>query len=243
MTRGVPQADATLHVAHTALMLAPKPKTSAEVKPWLMDGYSRVLKAKSAQQMLEGDKSANSRKVGELTMLIWDVERQLARLDKGDAVKKEFFAGILPPAQQIIDGLAKYPAPPADKDGKAKWLGDAKQELARAKAADDLLNTAWIEFKAVGFDQRTDASDKLHAFEARVRKTEYELNPPAPRPAGTAAKPATTPGTSAPVFGLTQGASELANSKNPAAQSAGAAMLPIAVTIDLIDLITRPLAK
>jgi hypothetical protein len=237
LVQGAGQSEAALRIAKEALAFPPKPKKAEEMKPWLMDAYSRLLKAKTAQDTLQYDGSKSSVSVREFNLLslqISDAENTIAKLDKGGAVKKEFFAAIVPPAEQLIDGLKGYPAPPADKAGKAKWLADAKQELARAKAADDLLNSAWLDFEAIEFKRHSDASSKVHAFESRVRRVEYELNPPAPRSA--------TPGTSSTspqVFGLTQAATELANSKTAVGQAAGAVALPIAVTIDVIDLISR----
>ncbi|MNL43241.1 hypothetical protein D3C87_1657460 [compost metagenome] len=101
------------------------------------------------------------------------------------------------------------------------------------------MNTAWFDFGALEFEQRTDASDKLDAFASQVRAVEYALNPPSPRPAKGSAATSRASGAEAQPFGLTQGASDLANSKNPVGQVAGAVALPIALTIDVIDLITR----
>ncbi|HEY9899579.1 MAG TPA: hypothetical protein V6D00_10395 [Pantanalinema sp.] len=242
LVQGGGQAEAGLRIAKEALAFPPKPRAAAEMKPWLLDAYSRLLKAKSAQDALQNDRGESrvtGREYSEITKQIADAERKIAKLDKHDAVKKEFFATILPSAQQIIDDLAKFPPPPADNAGKGQWLAGARQELARAKAADNLMNAAWFDFGELAFEQRADAGEKLFTFESRVRSVEYALNPPSPRSTrGSAAKPGAN-GTEAQLFGLTKGASELANSKNPVGQVAGTLTLPIAVTLDVIDLVTR----
>ncbi|MNL67385.1 hypothetical protein D3C87_1919640 [compost metagenome] len=70
-------------------------------------------------------------------------------------------------------------------------------------------------------------SSELKALEARVRQVEREVFP------------TRATGSSSQLFALTKGASELAGSENTVAQAAGAVALPIAVTIDVLDLITR----
>jgi len=234
-TQAAPSADG-VRIVREALQFPPKPKKGQDTTPWLMDAYSRLLTAETTMRTLQ--KGLDFKTSSDLRHQIWDAQNAVEKLDKDGAVKTEFFKTILPPARQLIDDLETYPEPPADKEGKAEWLAGAKQELARAKAADDLMNVAWFDFKALDFDKRTDASGKLFDFESRVRQVEYELNPPPPRPATSGARPSGAPGA---LFGNTQGAANLANSKNPVGQVAGAVALPFAVTLDVIDLITRPL--
>lgn len=226
-------------IVREALQFPPKPKRGEDMTPWLMDVYSRMLKAESTLRTLQkskGDDRVDGRTYADLRQELWGAQREIEKLDKDGAVKTEFFQTILPPAQELIDGLESYPAPPADPEGKAAWLADAKQALAKGKAADELMTMAWFNFKALDFDARTDSSGKLFDFEMRVRHVEYELNPPAPRSSTSGA----SKGSTSPIFGNTQSAAKLADSKNPVSQAAGAVALPFAVTIDVIDLITRP---
>lgn len=237
-TQSAPSGEG-IRIVQEALNFPPKPKRGQDMTPWLMDAYSRLLTAETTMDTLQKSRDGvDFKTTSDLRSKVWDAQASIAKLDKDGAVKTEFFQTILPQARQLIDGLENYPAPPADRKGKTEWLAGAKQELARAKAADELMNSAWFDFKALDFDKRTDASGKLFDFGSRVRQVEYELNPPAPRPAASGAK---SSGASGPIFGNTQGAADLANSKNPVGQVAGAVALPFAVTIDVIDLITRPL--
>ncbi len=253
-TQGAAPGTDGVRIIQEALRFPPKPKKGTDMTPWLMDAYSRLLKAESTMRVLQksrGEDRVDAETYGDLRHQLWDAQGRIAKLDKDGAVKTEFFQAILPPARQLIDDLAAYPAPPADKAGKAEWLVGAKQELARAKAADELMNAAWFDFQALDFGNRTDSSSKLFDFESRVRQVEYALNPPAPRPQGSPASGSPgsgspgsgskAAGTSGPLFGNTQGAANLANGKNPVGQVAGAVALPFAVTLDVIDLITRPL--
>lgn len=242
-TAGLDQSAEALRIVQDALQFPPKPGKGEDLKPWLMDAYSRLLKAESglkAYQKSRPNDDASRKQYSELRHKVWDAERTIERLDKGGAAKTEFFQSVLPSAQQLIDGLADHPNPPADKEGKAAWLAEAKQELAKAKAADELLSSAWFTFDAVPFEQRSEASRKIFDFESRIRSVEYELNPPAPRPR-TSGTPSGSGSGSSPIFSNTQGAANLANSNNPIGQVAGAVALPIALTVDVIDLITRPL--
>lgn len=115
-------------------------------------------------------------------------------------------------AQRILDGLASIQAPPSDTQGKIQWLSDARPAVTRARIAESALGIKSAELKAL---------------EAQVRQVEREVFPT--RSTGSTSQP----------FALTQGASELAGSNNPVAQAAGAVVLPVAVTIDVLDLITR----
>lgn len=235
-TQGVDQSEAALKILEETLPLPPKPRKAADVRTWLMDSYSRLLKAEKAHDALRSSPGAHRDKVSDAWFQLREAHRLVDQADRGGAAKKEFFAGVLPQAQQLIDSLQDFREPPADKAGKEAWLAEGKVLLAQAKTADDLIRSAWFDFKAIDFDQRTDGSGKLFDFESSLRRVEYELNPPAPR------DPSAAPGRtgSRPLFGATQGASDLANSKNPISQVAGAVALPIALTIDTIDLITRP---
>ncbi|HEY9899567.1 MAG TPA: hypothetical protein V6D00_10335 [Pantanalinema sp.] len=115
-------------------------------------------------------------------------------------------------ARRILDDLAKIPAPPADTTGKIQWLADARPALTRARVADAALGGK---------------SSELKALEARVRQVEREVFP------------TRATGSSSQLFELTKGASELASSESTVAQAAGVVALPIAVTIDVLDLISR----
>lgn len=237
-TQTGPGADG-VRIIQEALAFPAKPKKGQDMTPWLMDAYSRMLTAETTLRAVQRSRDGvDASTLMDLRSQLWDAQRSLTRLDRDGAVKMEFFQTILPPAHQLIDALENYPAAPAEKAGKAEWLADAKQELARAKAADDLMNAAWFDFKALDFGKRTETSRKIFDFESRVRQVEYELNPPAPRPSASGAKAASAPGQ---LFGNIQGAANLANSQNPVNQVAGAVALPFAVTLDVIDLITRPL--
>lgn len=230
-----------VRIIREALQFPPKPSKGQDMTPWLMDAYSRLLTAETTMNTLQrsrGQDKVDFKVTSGLQRQLWDAQSAIAKLDKDGAVKTEFFQTILPEARQLIDGLADYPEAPTGKEAKAEWLVGAKQELARAKAADELMSVAWFDFKALDFDKRTDASSKIFDFESRVRQVEYELNPPAPRPSTSGAK---SSGGSGAIFGHTQGAANLANSDNPIGQAAGAVALPFAITIDVIDLITRPL--
>ncbi|GEM_PF-3589551 len=242
-TQGKASSAEGVRIVQEALQFPPKPKKGEDRKPWLMDAYSRLLKAESTMRVLQnssGDDRLDFGTYGDLRQQLWEGQHSVEKLDKDGAVKKAFFATILPPAQHLIDGLDNYPEPPADKAGKAEWLVGAKQDLARAKAADDLMGVAWFSFQSLDFGERTDSSSKIFRFEGDVRRVEYELNPPAPRPPATG-RSATGRSGPAPLFANSQGASDLANSKNPVEQVIGAVALPFAVTLDVIDLITRPL--
>lgn len=235
-TQGVDQSAAALEILEKNIPLQPKPKKAAEVRAWAMDSYARLLKAEKALDALRSSPGANRDKVGEIWFQLRDAHRQVDQADRGGKIKQEFFAGVLPEANQLIDSLEAFREPPTDQAGKEAWLAEGKTLLAQAKAADDMIRSAWFDFKAIDFDQRTDVSGKLFEFQSRLRRVEYELNPPAPR------DPSAGPSRSGsrPIFGATQGAADLANSKNPVGQVAGAVALPIALTIDTIDLITRP---
>ena len=239
-TQSLPTGEG-IRIVQEALNFPPKPKKGEDMTPWLMDAYSRLLTAETTMDTLQKARSQDKldfNTYSDLRGKVWEAQTSIAKLDKDGAVRAEFFQTILPEARKLIDDLESYPAPPADRAGKIEWLAGAKQELAKAKVADDLMNTAWFDFKALDFDKRTDASGKLFDFESRMRQVEYELNPPAPRPSTSGPKASSAPG---PIFGNTQGAAELANSKSQIGQVAGAVALPFAVTIDVIDLITRPL--
>lgn len=237
-SQGLPLAGGAKIIAE-ALQFPDKPKNAQDMPAWLMDAYSRLLTAETTMTALRKSSDKDDfRTISQLQSKLWNAQREIAKLDKDDAVKAEFFQTIIPPAQELIDSLASYPEPPADAAGKAEWLANAKQELAKAKAADEIMRMAWFNFKALDFDARSDASSKLFSFESRVRQVEYELNPPAPRAAASGPKASGTPG---PIFSNTQGAANLANSKNPVSQVAGAVAMPFAVTLDVIDLITRPI--
>ncbi|MFP5501896.1 MAG: hypothetical protein ACLGIN_05350 [Candidatus Sericytochromatia bacterium] len=235
-TQGVDQAEAALKILEKCLPLQAKPKKAADVRAWAMDSYARMLKAERALDALKSSPGADREKTSQAWFALRDAHRQMDQADKGGKIKQEFFAGVLPEANQLIDSLKDFREPPADKAGKEAWLAEGKTLLAQAKAADDLIRSAWFDFRAIDFDQRTDVSGKPFEFQSRLRRVEYELNPPAPRdPSAGPSRPG-----SRPIFGATQGAADLANSKNPVGQAVGAVALPIALTIDTIDLITRP---
>jgi hypothetical protein len=231
----------TMALIEETLKFLPKPSNPADQKAWAMDGYRRLLKAETAFEALQKDWGAGKVDGNALSVArskLWNAQRVMKEVDKDGSVKKEFFDAILPPAKAIIDGLKDYPAPPADKAGKKAWLAEGKKKLAEAQAANQLMKDAWFDFKALDFDKMSDAGSKLFTFEGRLRQVERELNPPpAPKPGqpGTG----TTPGQ---LFGATQGVSDALNKhpNNPIVQVGGAVALPIALTIDVLDAITRP---
>lgn len=236
-TQASPSAEGIAAIRE-ALRFPEKPAKGADPKPWLMDAYSRLLKAETTLNALERSSGADRldfKVTSGLSSQIANARHQAESLDRDGAVKAEFFQTVVPQAQQLIADLENFPKPPADKQGKAQWLVEAKAAAEQGKAASELLRAAWFKFNAIDFKDQAESTTTLFRFEGRIRGVELELAPPRPRPAGGA----TT--ASGDLFALTQGASELANSKNPVGQVAGAVALPIAVTIDMIDLLTRPL--
>jgi hypothetical protein len=231
----------TMALIEDTLKFPPKPSNPADQKAWAMDGYRRLLKAETAFEALQkdwGSGKVDGNALSTARSKLWNAQRVMQEADKDGSVKKEFFDAILPPAKAIIDGLKDFPAPPADKAGKKAWLAEGKKKLAEAQAANQLMKDAWFDFKALDFDKMSDAGSKLFSFEGRLRQVERELNPPpAPKPGqpGTG----TTPGQ---LFGNTQGVSNALNNhpNNPIVQVGGAVALPIALTIDVLDAITRP---
>jgi hypothetical protein len=237
-----------------ALAFAPMPRRGAQKTAWLMDAYSRLLKAEAAADAL-----ADDWRDGKITQADYAPVRQrlfMARravedADKKGEVKKAFFTQLLPPTLAVIDGLAAVPAPPADKAGKQAWLEAGVRKLQEARAADSVLRDAWINYNQLKFGQMTDRSRQLFAFEKRLTDVARELNPPAPRaPAPSTGGPTLVnrdrtpgqPGAFAPLFGNTQGVSDALNKhpNNPVVQVGAAVAMPFAVMIDVLDAITRP---
>jgi hypothetical protein len=215
------------------------PTTAPAERTWLLDGYTRLLKAQAAEQALRKEWSAGKIDGNAYSMArakVSGLESQLKKAPQHDAVKKEFFEGILVPAQALLDDLERYPAPPKDKAGKTKWLAEAKTKVEQAKAAETVLKDAWFRFDAMDFGNFTESSHDRFTFENRVRQVEYELNPPPKAKPG--AKGKADPGR--PLFELTQAAQKGLDSKNPVGQTVGAVAMPIALTLDVIDMITRP---
>lgn len=240
----VPAKNPTMALIEETLQFPPKPSNPADQKAWLMDGYRRLLKAETAFGALENEWKAGKVDGNALSMgrsKLWNAQRLIGDADKGGVAKKEFFEAILPPAKAIIDGLADFPAPPADKAGKKAWLAEGKQKLAEAQAANQLMKDAWFDFKALEFDKMSDAGSKIWNFEGRLRQVDRELNPPPPAAPRKPGQPGST-GPSGPLFGNTQGVSDALNKhpNNPVVQVGGAIALPIALTIDVLDAITRP---
>jgi hypothetical protein len=240
----VPAKNPTMALIEETLQFPPKPSDPADQKAWLMDGYRRLLKAETAFGALENEWKAGKVDGNALSMgrsKLWNAQRLIGDADKGGVAKKEFFEAILPPAKAIIDGLADFPAPPADKAGKKAWLAEGKQKLAEAQAANQLMKDAWFDFKALEFDKMSDAGSKIWNFEGRLRQVDRELNPPPPAAPRKPGQPGSS-GPSGPLFGNTQGVSDALNKhpNNPVVQVGGAIALPIALTIDVLDAITRP---
>lgn len=236
-TQATPSAQAAA-VIREALNFPARPRKGEDAKPWLMDAYSRLLKAEVALYAME--RSSDSDRVDYkvttgLRMQIRNARFDVESLDRNGAVKAEFFQGVVPPAKQLIAALDDFPKPPDQKQGKAAWLVEAKQAAEKAQVASQLLRAAWADFEAIDFHDQSDSIVTLFKFESRIRSVELDLAPPRPRPAAGSAT------ASGDLFSLTQGASELANSGNAVGQLAGAVALPIAVTVDMIDLLTRPL--
>jgi hypothetical protein len=241
-TQASPAAEGIAAIRE-ALRFPDRPRKGADAKPWLMDAYSRLLKAEAALDAVErasGADRVDFKITSGLRTQITNARYDVEQLDKDGAVKAEFFQGVIPPAQQVIAALNDFPKPPADKQAKAEWLVEAKQAATQAQAASQLLKSAWFDFNVLDFKDQADATTTLFMFESRIRGVEIELSPPRPKTDATAKK-GTSAAPAGDLFALTQGASDLANSKNPVGQVAGAVALPIAVTIDMIDLLTRPL--
>ena len=230
-----------LAVLKETLALPPRPKKAADQQAWLMDGYRRLLKAELAFDSVRrtpGESRPDAKAVSEARFKLWDLRHQLEDADKGGKAKQAFFDTVLPAAQAKLGALADFPAPPEDRAGKAAWLAEGKQKLNEAKASQELIRAAWLKFQAAPFEDQVDSSRAMFEFESRLRRVEYELNPPAPRPA-TPGKPASGNG---PLFGNSQGVADALNKNpnNPIVQVGGAVALPIALTIDVLDAITRP---
>jgi hypothetical protein len=173
---------------------------------------------------------------------LWNAKDQVTKVDKDGALKKEFFSAILPPAQAIVDGLKEYPGPPADKAGKQAWLAEGRKKLDEARAAEALMKDAWFDFNALDFNKMADGGQKLFEFEMKLDRVADELNPPKPLPPSPRRPGQPSAGPSGPLFGNTQGVADALNKhpNNPVVQVGGAVALPIALTIDVIDAITRP---
>lgn len=242
----VSKPDATpggeaLRYLNEASQLPPMPSDAAGQRAWLMDGFARLLKMSAAEKTLqEGwrDGKIDGKTLSVARSRSWTVERELEKAPGHAEAKKEFFSGVIKEASNMLDGLAGYPAAPADKAGKKAWLEKAKGELARAKEAERIMKDCWFEHKVLSFEEMSKAGDKVWEFEGKIRRVDHELNPP-PKP-----KPGQRPapgGPGRPLFELTQAAQKGLDSKNPIGQTAGAIAMPIALTIDLIDMFTRPL--
>lgn len=241
-TRPAAPATDPKAILEAAVAIPPRPTDEAAERTWLLDGYKRLLTAHAAEQEIRKEWTAGKIDGNAYQMAgikVSGLERELKKAGQHDAVKKEFFEGILVPAQALLDDLDQYPQPPKDKAGKLKWLEGARQTLAKANAADELLRDAWFRFDALEFGKMAESSrDRFH-FENMIGRVEYELNPPPkPKPGAKGKAPAGGPGR--PLFELTQQAQKGLDSKNPIGQTAGAIAMPIALTIDVIDMITRP---
>lgn len=242
--KAAPAKNPTVALIEETLQFPAKPKDPADEKAWVMDGYRRLLKAETAYEALQkdwGSGKVDGNALSGMRSKLWNAQRTMEQADKGGVAKKEFFEAILPPAKAIIDGLADFPAPPADKAGKKAWLAEGKQKLAEAQAANQLMKDAWFDFKALDFDKMSDAGSKIWAFEGRLRQVDRELNPLPPAAPRKPGQPGAT-GPSGQLFGNTQGVSDALNKNpnNPIVQVGGAIALPIALTIDVLDAITRP---
>lgn len=244
-----PKSEA-LAVLDSALQLPPKPRRAAEQKAWLMDAYGRLMKAEAAadQAMRDwGSGAITKEQYDPVRLRLWQAQRQVEAVDKGGAVKKEFFAAILPPALGLIDSLEAVSAPPADKAGKQAWLADGRRKLQEAQAADQVLRDAWFDFKALDFGQLTDRGTKLSAFERRLQAVDRELNPPAPAPSrgpGSTGRPSTglghVPLPPGMPFGNTLGVGQALDRQpnNPITQVGAAVVMPFAILIDVLNLLT-----
>lgn len=225
-----------------ALTFPPKPTAPADQKAWTLDAYRRVLKATTGMHALEKDWQAHKVDGNMLSVMrskIWNAEQMLAGADKDGSIKKEFFAGVLPNAKALIDGLKDFPPAPNDAAGKKAWLAEGRKKLAEATAADNLMRDAWFEFKALDLDKLADSQGKLAQFRWKLDSVNRELNPP-PKP--IPGQPGTPSSASGPLFSNTQGVADALNKhpNNPVVQVGGAIALPIAMTIDVLDAITRP---
>lgn len=237
-----PPQNPTVAMMTEALTFPPKPTNPADQKAWTLDAYRRVLKATTGMHELEKDWQSHKVDGNTLSAMrskIWNAEQMLADADKDGSVKKEFFAGVLPNAKAMIDGLKDFPPAPKDAAGKKAWLAEGQKKLAEATAADNLMRDAWFEFKALDFDKMADSQGKLAEFRWKLDTVNYELNPPPKRAPG---KPGAPSGPNGPLFGNTQGVADALNKhpNNPVVQVGGAIALPIAMTIDVLDAITRP---
>lgn len=223
--------------------LPPMPRGKAEQRAWLMDGFTRLMKMSAAEESLRKawrDGKVDSGTVSVARPAIWAVQQTLAKAPAHAEVKKEFFGGVIQQANALIDTTATYPAPPADKAGKEAWLVEAKAHLVKLEEANRIMKDCWIQHQELPFDAMTAASRKVFAFDGQIRRVDRELNPLPPAPPRQ-------PGTSSPggpgrpLFELTQGAQKGLDSKNPVGQTVGAIVMPIAITLDVIDMLTRPL--
>jgi hypothetical protein len=247
-----PPRSEALAVLDEALQLPPKPRRASEQKAWLMDAYGRLLKAEAAadQAMRDwGSGAITKEQYDPVRLRLWQAQRQVEAVDKGGAVKKEFFAAILPPALGLIDSLEAVPAPPADKAGKEAWLADGRRKLQEAQAADQVLRDAWFDFKALDFGQMTDRGAKLSAFERRLQAVDRELNPPAPQAPGATGRPVTGIG-QVPLppgmpFGNTLGVGQALDRQpnNPITQVGAAVVMPFAILVDVLNLLTLPAGR
>ncbi|HEY9720486.1 MAG TPA: hypothetical protein V6D47_00620 [Oscillatoriaceae cyanobacterium] len=230
-------ADA-LGVIDQASALPPMPSDADAQKAWLNDGFSRLLKANAAQQSLEdawGKGQLDGGSFNAACLKVDALQQALQQSPQYDAVKQSFFAGLVGPAQQMLGSLKAFPAPPADKAGQQKWLAQAKQKLAQAQAANQVLNDAWFRFHALSFDDQAKGSDQLFDFQSRIDDVDYALHPPKPSKATSSGTDSWTP---------MQNTSAIANAMNkhpnPVTETVGAVVLPIAMTVDVIDLLTKP---
>lgn len=232
-----------LRVLTEASQLPPMPRDAAGQRAWLTDGFTRTLKMTAAEETMRQawrDGKITGTDLSVAKSRIWAVQRELAKAPGYEAAKKEFFGGVIAQANGMIDGLANYPAAPADKAGKQAWMAAAKVELAKAKEAEKIMKACWFDHQVLPFEALSAASKKVWDFEGQIRRVDFELNPPAPRQPRQPGQPGSAnPGR--PLFELTQQAQRGLDSNNPIGQTAGAIVLPIALTIDLIDMLTRPL--
>ena len=237
LSKSNPSADA-LGVLDQAAALPPMPSDADAQKAWLNDGFSRLLKAYAAQQSLEsawGKGQVDGMTFNAACRKVDALDQALKQSPQYAAVKQTFFAGIVGPAQQMLAALKDFPAPPADKAGKQQWLAKAKQQLAQAQAANQVLNDAWFQFHALSFDGQAKGGDQLFDFQSRIDDVADALNPPKPSPAKSNGTDSWTP---------MQNTSAIANAMNkhpnPVTETVGAVALPIAMTVDMIDLLTKP---
>lgn len=226
-----------LAVIDQASALPPMPTDAAAQKAWLTDGFTRLLKAYAAQKSLEqawnkGQIDGDS--LNTAWMKVDALEQSLKQSPQYDTVKQSFFAALVAPAQQLLAGLKSYPAPPASKAGKAQWLAQGKQKLAQAQAAQQVLSDAWFRYQTLPFDKMADGNDAIFRFQSRLDDVAYELNPPKPSKAAPGRDSWT------PMQNTQAVANAISRNGDPITATVGTVVLPIAMLVDTIDLLTKP---